>query len=144
MEDVPAELAPEVQEMGARKFNVLRRGALTLRQYDIEEDTIVDRLVAKGCTRNLATWLAREALRDELLGGLFDEDKRSWRLNKTLRALVALAGLFNIALAAKVIEDLRSYALLVLMGPLLFVASFVCFVLLLGNGMDAVRGRPRR
>ena len=143
MDQIPSNLASEIQTLGKRRFNWLRRGASVLRRFDIDEDTIIDKLMAKGCTHDLAEWLAREALREQLIGAATEGNTTAWRAMRVLKALVALAGLINLGILATFLQRLNSYAILVIAAPFLMITSLVLIILFFGYLAELTRG-PRK
>jgi hypothetical protein len=144
MEPLPSELVPEVKQMGRSRFHSLRRGAAVLRHFEIDEDTIIDRLTAKGCTPALARWMANEAIQEQIERENPDEDPISWRTHRILKALVALAVFINIGIVGVVLQKLNSYATMILAGPFLMLGALISAVMVLGYIIEAISGRPMR
>ncbi|HRI42542.1 MAG TPA: hypothetical protein PLV39_00070 [Fimbriimonadaceae bacterium] len=105
--DVPAELAPELTRLGARRIRAMRGRVGMAMSYGVPADEIMDWLIEGGCTVQLAEWIIDQArsvrssrgdtLRHAILG---DPVRVKSPLEAFANSLCAAAWLFLIAVAS--------------------------------------------
>lgn len=101
--DVPAELAPELTRLGARRIRAMRSRVGMAMNYGVPADEIMDWLIEGGCSVQLAEWiidqarLVRRSRGDTLLG---DPVRVKSPMEAFANLLCAAAWLFLIAVAS--------------------------------------------
>lgn len=125
MESPPDELKGELQTLGRLRYHRLRRIAAWLNYYRIDTGTIVDRLIERGCSRELADWIVRTASADANLAKKVEEDETPESTTQVvLKGLNGLTLLVIVGLVGQWIQLKDSLALLFVIGPFLVLMAF--------------------
>lgn len=102
--------------------------AALLHYYRIDAATIVDRLVERGCSPDLADWIVQTVGEDHMLAKKVEETETPEpTLQVVLRGLNGVVMLVIVGLIAHFIQITDNLVLLFVCSPLLLIVSFVGF-----------------
>lgn len=128
MQNPPENLQPEIKTLGRIQVHRLRRVAAMLQHYRIDDITIEDRLIERGCSRELADWIVRSAAQDSNLHRRIEEAEAPEPLLQViLKGLNGLVLLIIVGLVTQFIQFSQNLAILFVFAPFLLIASFIGF-----------------
>ena len=120
----PEYLRTELKQIGRLKYHRFRRVAAILHYYHIDTMTIEQRLVERGCSRELAEWIVETASSDSDLARRVEEAETPESLGLViLKGLNGLITLVIVFLISRYIQLADNLGLLFVIGPLLLIAS---------------------
>lgn len=122
----PDYLKAELKQIGRMQYHRMRRVAAMLRYYRIDAATIEDRLMERGCSPELASWIVQTAGSDVDLAKKVEESETpETTFHVVLKGFNGLILLFIVFLVARYIQVLESIGLLFVLSPALLIASFI-------------------
>jgi hypothetical protein len=126
MVDEPLEFKAELKQLGKLQYHRFRRAAAMLHYYKIDPATIEDRLIERGCSRELAEWIVNTASLDSTLARRVEEAETPEPTGQVvLKGLNGIVTLFLVFLVTRYIQLTDNLALLFVFGPVLLIASLV-------------------
>jgi hypothetical protein len=133
----PEDLRAELKEIGRMKYHRFRHVAALLNYYRIERHTIEDRLIERGCSRELAEWIVRTASDDVRLTKRIEHtevpESTAQILLKGLNGFVTLVIVF---LVTRYVQYTENLGLLVVLGPLLLIGSLIGSLVILRSLLE--------
>ncbi len=126
MPQEPENLKAELKQIGRLQYHRLRRVAAMLHYYRIDTMTIIDRLVERGCSRELAEWIVETAGADtDLAKKIEDAETPEPMFQVLLKGLNGLVTIVIVFLVTRYIQMADSLGLLFVFAPILLIASLV-------------------
>ena len=136
----PHEIQEELKKLGRLQYYRLRKAAATLHYYRIDTATIEDRLIERGCSREMADWVIRAAVSDTELSKRIEEgESPEPLLQVVLKGLNGLVMLVIVGIVSHALQLTQSMALLFMLSPALLITSFVGFFMMVRAFLDVRR-----
>lgn len=145
MVEEPEELRTELKQIGRLKYHRFRKIAALLNYYRIDRHTIEERLIERGCSPELAEWIVRTASDDVRLARRIEhEDVPESTSQVLLKGLNGFVTLVIVFLITRYIQYTESLALLIILAPVLLIASLVSSLVILRSLLELRRRAGER
>lgn len=141
----PENLRAELKQIGRLQYHRLRRVAAMLHYYRIDTLTIVERLVERGCSRELAEWIVETASADSDLARRIEDAETPEPMSQVLlKGLNGVITLVIVFLVSRYIQLTESLGLIFVFGPVLLIASLVGSLMTVRSIVEIKRRWTRR
>jgi hypothetical protein len=128
----PDYLKAELKRIGRLQYHRLRRVAAMLHYYRIDTSTIEERLVERGCSRELASWIVETASNDTSLARKIEDSETPEPVAQVvLKGLNGVVTLIIVYLLSRTIQLTGSMGWLFVLGPILLIASLIGSLMIL-------------
>ena len=116
-----------------------------LHYYRIDTLTIVERLVERGCSRELAEWIVETASADSDLARRIEDAETPEPMSQVLlKGLNGVITLVIVFLVSRYIQLTESLGLIFVFGPVLLIASLVGSLMTVRSIVEIKRRWTRR
>jgi hypothetical protein len=140
MIEEPDNLKGELKQLGRLQYHRFRRVAAMLHYYRIDPITIEDRLIERGCSRELSGWIVQSASADAGLAKRMEEAETPESVVQViLKGANGAVTLVIIFLVTWYIQAVDSIGLLFVFGPVLLIGSFIGSLMFIRSIMELWR-----